>query len=244
MRIAQELLPTIPRMNEETLLTGDAQPNTADAAGEKTTADTGNVDGAKTEAASTDASNQAEAKDETAKAGETKVEDKAAAKTEVVGAPEKYEPFTMPEGYTLDEQLFDEFTPVLKELNLPQAAAQKVMDFAPKLIERTQQSTIAQVLEQTGLKDFPSWAAAVKTDKELGGDKYAENLAVAKKAIDTFGTPELRAVLKQTGLGNHPEVVRAFFKVGKQISEDTFVQGSKAVPKKSTAEVLYPTHSK
>lgn len=228
-------------MNEETLLTGDAQPDTAAAAGEKT------VDSTKVETdAKTTAEVTTEAKpDDAPKVEGEKAPDKTEAKTErPAGAPEKYEAFTMPEGYALDEQLLNEFAPVLKELNLPQAAAQKVMDFAPKLIEHTQQSTIAQVLEQTGLKDFPNWAGAVKTDKELGGDKYAENLAVAKKAIDTFGTPELRAVLKQTGLGNHPEVVRAFYKVGKQISEDAFVSGSKVAPKKSTAEVLYPSHSK
>jgi hypothetical protein len=229
-------------MNEETLLTGDAQPNTADAAGEKT------VDSTKTESdAKTTTEVTPPAKtDDAAKVEEVaKTTDKAEAKAEQpAGAPEKYEAFTMPEGFALDEQLFNEFAPVLKELNLPQAAAQKVMDFAPKLIEHTQQSTIAQVLEQTGLKDFPTWAGAVKTDKELGGDKYAENLAVAKKAIDTFGTPELRAILKQTGLGNHPELVRAFYRAGKQISEDTFVSGSKVAPKKSTAEVLYPSHSK
>lgn len=229
-------------MNEETLLTGEAQPDTAAAAGEKT------VDSAKVEidAKTTTEATPVAKTDDVAKVEEgTKTPDKTEAKTEQpLGAPEKYEAFTMPEGYALDEQLLNEFAPVLKELNLPQAAAQKVMDFAPKLIEHTQQSTIAQVLEQTGLKDFPNWATAVKTDKELGGDKYAENLAVAKKAIDAFGSPELRAVLKQTGLGNHPEVVRAFFRVGKQISEDAFVSGSKVAPKKSTAEVLYPSHSK
>jgi hypothetical protein len=228
-------------MNEETLLTGDAQPNTADAAGEKTADSTKVEEGTQT---TTEVATETKADDAPKVDGE-KADDKAVAKAEQpAGAPEKYEAFTMPEGYALDENLLNEFAPVLKELNLPQAAAQKVMDFAPKLIEHTQQSTIAQVLEQTGLKDFPTWADAVKTDKELGGEKYAENLAVAKKAIDTFGSPELRAVLNKTGLGSHPEVVRAFYKVGKQISEDSFVTGSKVAPKKSTAEVLYPTHSK
>lgn len=227
-------------MNEETLLTGDAQPNTADAAGEKT------VDSTKVEGDAKTATEATTAKvEDAAKVEGTKTEDTKEAKTEQpAGAPETYEAFTMPEGYALDEQLLSEFSPVLKELNLPQAAAQKVMDFAPKLIEHTQQATVAQVLEQTGLKDFPTWANAVKTDKEIGGDKYAENLAVANKAIGAFGTPELRAILKQTGLANHPEMVRFAFHVGKQISEDAFIQGGKVVQGKSTAEVLYPSHSK
>jgi hypothetical protein len=86
-----------------------------------------------------------------------------------------------------------------------------------------------------------TWTEQVKTDKEIGGDKLAENLGVARKAIDTFGSPELKALLNSTGLGNHPEVVKLAFKVGKAISEDGFVSGS---PKGNTtndpAKKLFP----
>jgi hypothetical protein len=51
----------------------------------------------------------------------------------------------------------------------------------------------------------------------------AENLSVAKKALDAFGSPELRVLLEQSGLGNNPEVIRFMFRAGKAISEDSFV---------------------
>lgn len=143
--------------------------------------------------------------------------------TKPEGAPEAYEPFTMPEGVELDTELLGEFSPVLKELNLPQAAAQKVIDFAPKLIEKT----TSTVLDAVGMADRHEWANTAKADKELGGEKFAENLSVAKKAMDAFGTPELRVVLNKTGLGNHPELLRAFYRAGKQISEDAFMPGGK-----------------
>jgi hypothetical protein len=86
---------------------------------------------------------------------------------------------------------------------------------------------------------------ASKQDKEFGGPALAENLSVAKKALDAFGTAELRTLLNESGLGNHPEIVRLFFRAGKAISEDRVVTGStgqaKAGPKSFSdlADVLY-----
>ena len=56
-------------------------------------------------------------------------------------------------------------------------------------------------LDDHHAKLVESWTESVKTDKEIGGDKLAENLSVARKALDTFGTPELRDVLNATASG-------------------------------------------
>jgi hypothetical protein len=144
----------------------------------------------------------------------------------------------MPEGYQVNDELLGEFSPVLKDLNLTQDQAQKVMDFAPKLIEHTQRQTVASVLETVGLKDYPTWAASLKTDPEIGGEKHAENLGLAAKAVAQFGSPELNAILKSTGLGNHPAMVRAFLRIGKAISEDGFVNGGGAAAPAS-AQSMY-----
>ena len=145
--------------------------------------------------------------------------------------PEAYE-LKMPEGVELDQAATTEFTAIAKELKLDQAAAQKLADIGAKMAQR-QADAHAQLVE--------TWTEQVKTDKEIGGDKLAENLGVARKAIDTFGSPELKALLNSTGLGNHPEVVKLAFKVGKAISEDGFVSGS---PKGNTtndpAKKLFP----
>ena len=137
--------------------------------------------------------------------------------------PEAYD-LKMPEGVELDQAAAAEFTAIAKELKLDQAAAQKLADVGAKMVQR-QVEAHAKLVE--------SWAEQVKTDNEIGGDKLAENLGVARKALEAFGTPELRDVLNATGLGNHPEVIRAFYKVGKAISEDRFVGGA---PKGGTAD--------
>jgi hypothetical protein len=134
------------------------------------------------------------------------------------GAPEKYE-FTAPEGREYDPGVLNAYSEVAKELNLPQEAAQKMIDKIAPLIEARQIERIESVRTE--------WAEASKGDQEFGGDKLNENLAVAKKALDKFGSPELRTLLNESGLGNNPEVIRFMYRAGKSISEDTFVGGSK-----------------
>lgn len=150
--------------------------------------------------------------------------------------PEKYE-FKAPEGTQLNPEVIGKFEGVAKELGLSQEAAQKVVDaMAPQL-------AAAQAAQFETVKT--EWADSARTDKEFGGDKLNENLAVAKKALDTFGTPELRTLLNDTGLGNHPEIIRAFYRAGQKISGSNFVPGGAAgATPASAAATLYPNQAK
>ncbi len=146
------------------------------------------------------------------------------------GAPERYE-FTAPEGSELDAAVTDAFAGVAKELNLTQDAAQKVLNqMAPVIAQR--QAAQVQAVRQ-------AWREQATADKEFGGDKLAENLGAARKAMDAFASPGLKQTLEQTGLGNHPEVIRMFVKVGKAISEDGFVNGANK-PIVDDAKRFYP----
>lgn len=161
----------------------------------------------------------------------TKADDKPA------GAPEKYE-FKPPEGKEFSAPIIEAYSAVAKELNLPQDSAQKILDvIAPKVAEQVETNF------KEGLARYKAdLAEQAKADKEFGGEKLAENLAVAEKALDAFGTPALRTLLKDSGLANHPEMIRAFLKVGKSISEDRFVPGRTQPPTagKNPAQALYP----
>ncbi|HBR0871262.1 TPA: peptidase [Klebsiella pneumoniae] len=148
------------------------------------------------------------------------------------GAPEKYE-FQAGEGVELDVEALKDFEPVARELNLTNEQAQKLVDAYPKILAGVQQRQAEAWQAQT-----EEWAATVKADKEIGGDKLTANLGVAQRALDTFGTPELKEYLNGTGLGNHPELVKAFVKVGKAMSEDGVVTGKES-GQRSAAEVLY-----
>ncbi|EHX1545265.1 peptidase [Escherichia coli] len=148
------------------------------------------------------------------------------------GAPEKYE-FTAGEGVELDTEALKDFEPVARDLNLTNEQAQKLVDAYPKILAGVQQRQAEAWQAQT-----EQWAADVKADKEIGGDKLTANLSAAQRALDLFGTPELKEYLNTTGLGNHPDLVKTFVKIGKAMSEDGMVDGSNQ-GQRSAAEVLY-----
>ncbi|MBW7715611.1 peptidase [Enterobacter kobei] len=148
------------------------------------------------------------------------------------GAPEKYE-FQAGEGVELDAEALKDFEPVARDLNLTNEQAQKLVDAYPKILAGVQQRQAEAWQKQT-----EGWAETVKADKEIGGDKLTANLSAAQRALDQFGTPELKEYLSATGLGNHPDLVKTFVKIGKAMSEDGMVDGSNQ-GQRSAAEVLY-----
>lgn len=162
--------------------------------------------------------------------GEGKQEGKKDEKPE--GAPEKYD-FKAAEGVDLDTEALKDFEPVARDLNLTNEQAQKLVDAYPKILAGVQQRQAEAWQKQT-----EDWAASVKADKEIGGDKLTVNLSAAQRALDQFGGPELKEYLDSTGLGNHPELVKTFVKIGKAMSEDGMVDGSNQ-GQLSAAKVLY-----
>ncbi|ENG3584757.1 peptidase [Enterobacter hormaechei subsp. steigerwaltii] len=150
------------------------------------------------------------------------------------GAPEKYE-FTAGEGVELDTEALKDFEPVARELNLTNEQAQKLVDAYPKILAGVQQRQAEAWQSQT-----EQWAADVKADKEIGGDKLTANLSAAQRALEQFGDPELKEYLDSTGLGNHPALVKAFIKVGKAMSEDKVVTGGHESGGSDLISAFYP----
>jgi hypothetical protein len=152
--------------------------------------------------------------------------------------PVEYE-FKLPDGVEFKGELLDELKTTAKELGLTQEQAQRVADLGAKQA----QGFAAQLVEQQKTMTA-EWAQQTTTDKEIGGDKLPENLAIAKKALDAFGTPELKTLLNQSGFGNHPDVVRFMVKAGKAISEDgKLITGSAAQADRAAKPIenrLYP----
>lgn len=172
----------------------------------------------------------------TGKGEEGKATDGKAA--EKAGAPEAYKAFTLPEGVVVDEALVAQFQPLAKEMGLTQEQAQKLVDIQTRELAKgaeSQTKAWAEINEK--------WVEAAKSDKEYGGAKFGENIAVAKKALDAFGTPELREALEITGAGNHPEFLRFMYRVGKTLKEDTVMTGKPTPASKSHAAILFPNQN-
>lgn len=155
-------------------------------------------------------------------------------------APVEYADFALPEGVEVDGETLSEARSLLGEMKLPQEQAQRLVDFYAGKIR---QFGAAQADNWVKLNE--KWVSDFKADREIGGERVAETVAAAVRAMDRFGTPGLREALIMTGAGNHPEVIRFVARVGKATAEDRFVvaAGASAGASRSAAEVLYPAQS-
>lgn len=151
-------------------------------------------------------------------------------------ATTSYADFTLPEGIEIDGQSLNEAKQLFAADGLSQERAQSYVDlYATKLKEAVEAPYKLWAETQR------DWQQAVKTDHEIGGAKLAGNLAIAAKAVDRFGGNALRQALNVSGAGNHPDVIRAFIRIGKAISEDALVLGrGVAQDIRSRADRLYP----
>ena len=61
--------------------------------------------------------------------------------------------------------------------------------------------------------------------KEWGGS-FDKNVELARRAFMNFATPEAVEIMEQTGLGNHPEILKVFSRIGELLQEDSVLPGS------------------
>lgn len=162
-------------------------------------------------------------------------EEKTAA--EESAAPESYSDFDLPEGIEMNASYMDKMGPVFKELGLSQANAQKLINAH---VGHVQESEVGKADQLTEL--HKGWLNEAKTDKAIGGDNFDANLKAANAAVNQFGSQDFKQLLRATGLGNHPEIIRVFSKIGGLLGED--IPGNTNVPASSqkvdTLSVMYP----
>ena len=152
------------------------------------------------------------------------------------GAPEAYSDFTMPEGVELDAAALETATPLFKEAGLTQEQAQMFVDYEANRVQET-----AQAQSDAFNQQVTDWEATAKADKEIGGDKFDENLGVAMLGMEKLGTPELKDFLEKSGAGSHPEVLRTFYRMGMLLKEDDpGSNGGNSGSKTDRVSIMYP----
>jgi hypothetical protein len=149
-------------------------------------------------------------------------------------APEVVYEFKAPEGQQYNPNVISKFAEACKELKLPVEGAQKMIDMLQPVLLKEQLDAVTAVRAE--------WKSQSKADPEIGGEKLAPALAVTKSVLDRFATPGLISLLEESGLGNHPEVIRMFTKFGSAISEDKVVSSGSGVQtpaSRTPAQILY-----
>lgn len=132
--------------------------------------------------------------------------------------PEQYQ-FTAAEGKEYDADVLKEYEAAAREIGLDNDQANLMLGRMSSMLEQRHSAQMEALSNQ--------WAQQSRTDAEFGGDKLNENMAVAKRALQQYGSPELSDLLNQSGLGNHPAFIRMFYRVGLTLREDGMVNGNK-----------------
>lgn len=143
---------------------------------------------------------------------------------------------SIPENLAIPRERIDEIESYAKDQGLSSEVAQRMLDNENEAVENYKIANLKAYNEMAD-KDWPKMAME---DKEIGGDKFKESCAMAKRAIDQFASEELTKLLNSTGYGNHPEVIRCFSNIGKLIRDDKIIFGeTHSVEEKTAAEILY-----
>ena len=140
-----------------------------------------------------------------------------------------YEGLKLSNGAPVDAAEMANYKKMAKEMNLKAEDAQRILDFETQRLQAAQEQAAAAWKSET---------------QQKYGDKLPTVLATAARAVQQFGGNELRDLLDQTGLGNHPVLIEAFNKAGALLKEDNSVPSNGAAPTDKTfSEALYGNHS-
>lgn len=135
----------------------------------------------------------------------------------------------------LDNSNVEEIISFAKENNLSNEQAQAILNKQESLISKIFEES--QALQE---KQISEWREAVINDKVMGGNNLKVTAENARKVVERFGTEEFISILRDTGYGDNPEVVRFLSKIGAIMGDDSLILPSaRAESTKSIEELFY-----
>lgn len=166
--------------------------------------------------------------------------------------PPVYDPFTVPEGLTLDTARVSEFTKQLAELEQSgKVPHELVQQFGQKAVDMyvTEVKKATDALTQTYVKAWEdqkvAWKDSFLKDPEIGGNRWQTTVDSAQGFIRTHGgtteqQTEFRNLMESSGLGNHPVMIRLLANANRTMAEGKQLAASKPAPvQKSKVETMY-----
>lgn len=161
----------------------------------------------------------------------------AAAPTDAATAgavPDTYD-LKLPDGSTLPADFVTRTADTARALGLSNEAGQKLLDAQIAEIAQATTATKEAVKAETIAAMQPGgavwneqealWRNQSLTDVEIGGspEKLTANVELANKVVNRFATEGTKDFFQKSGLGSHPELIRVFARIGRQMSESTLV---------------------
>lgn len=150
------------------------------------------------------------------------------------GIPETYE-LTLPEGIESADDIVASVSEYAKENGLTQEQAQAQLN---REITAEQSFLDAHVEQIKAINE--QWLEEAAKHPEYGGEKWETTKARLDKMMGTYFNEKARELFNKSGLGNNPDLIEGFHKIGLLDAEDTFEMGQKPKKEQSRAEVMYP----
>ena len=126
-----------------------------------------------------------------------------------------------PEGYEFGDDPDNElefYRNATHQLGLTQDQAQNMLDLYASVQEEQNEAN------DKATADF-AVNSQIELKREWGAD-YDGRLDQAQRAFSQLASPEFSSLMDETGLGNHPELVKAFAKIGAMLGEDRLIVGT------------------
>lgn len=157
-----------------------------------------------------------------------------------------FEPFKLPDGITLQEDKLSEFTNDLSEFEAGTKDHASTQEFGQKLLDKhialvTEAVTNAVKMSTDGgkaaeLAKHNEWREQTKKDPIIGGNRLETTKADALKFIRMHGgsatqQQEFITLMNETGVGNHPAMIRMLAQAGKNMSEPRPLAATKPASK-------------
>ena len=129
----------------------------------------------------------------------------------------------MPEKSLLTKEDLAEIAKVAASQGLSKAQAQSLVERESGVVAKIKDG--ARVAAQKEVdKLYETWGEQSKNDPEIGGEKFKETKALAKRAMNL--DPQFKDLLLASPWANHPGVLKFLAKVGALTREDAPVGGT------------------
>lgn len=147
-----------------------------------------------------------------------------------IGLPEAEDKYglTRDEKSSVDEAFFNEFKKSAFAAGILPHQAQALLTSFEGISKRNVETLQNNANEVT--------KSQIEELKREWGEAYDGKLEIIKETVDKFGGDELRAVLKQAGLGANPTVAKLFVQIGESLLEKT-PKGMKDTPAETSRKL-------
>jgi hypothetical protein len=148
--------------------------------------------------------------------------------------PEKYE-LKLPDGSPLDQSSISKISDAAKARGLSNEEAQNELNR-----ESASAASYHSMLQAKVIENKAKWVSEVQSDPEIGGSKFDASVANAQRALNKYANPAFVQELNRTGMGDHPELVRTFARIGALLKDDVAVHGQvQDGEKKTSTQIRY-----